>query len=356
MPPLAWLLAALAPLAPQQEWSTLRFVVLGHIRGGPGNGAIPRERIRELVAEVNRVEPDLVFVLGDLVYGSWREVPDADAIRADWDAIDGELSALEAEVHYVPGNHDAWDPVTRDIWLERYGPLYRALDNIQYDGVHFILLQSGWVPEQGDDSWCPGRYTRGAPLEREQIDFVRDEMVKAKTSNHVFVMMHHMLWWEQPEHWWSDVHPLLVGGPTRAVFAGDLGPWKFSHEERGGIDYLQTTVEFTQPPLEMLRNRESSRTISSQLDNFIVVDVNGPEVRYDVRTFGGLTSGRFTPAAWRDVHEYDKGTVRRKLFERWSSPARLFDGVLMVGAAGFAGGVAATLALLGLLRLRGRAA
>jgi len=343
------LLLAAAPAAR----ADLRFVVVGHLRGGPGNGAVPRERIRELVAEVNRAEPDLVFVLGDLVYGSWHEVPDADAIRADWDAVDAELDAIAAEVHYVPGNHDAWDPVTRDIWLERYGPMYGSFER---EGCLFLLLRSGWVPAAGDDSWCPGKYTRGAPLEPEQVEFARARLEGAGAAEHVFVMMHHVLWWEQPEQWWSELHPLLASAPTRAVFAGDLGPWKFSHEERDGIQYVQTTVEFTTPPIEMLRNREESRVISSQLDNFVVVDVSGPEVRYDVRTFGGLTTGRYTPETWQAIYAYDQGTLRRKLFRRWSSPERMLDGVLQVGAVSFGAGVVATLALLTLSRARRRAA
>jgi len=79
-------------------------------------------------------------------------------------------------------------------------------------------------------------------------------------------------------------------------------------------------------------------------------------VRYDVRTFGGLTTGRYTPEVWRRIHAYDEGTLRRKLYRRWSSPERLFDGVTKVGVAGFGAGVAATLALLGLFKLRRRAA
>ena len=273
------------------------------------------------------------------------------AFRADWDAMDAELARLTAPVHLVPGNHDAWDPVTRDIWLERYGSLYRAFDQ---GTSHFILLQTGWVPALGDDGYCPGYYTRGAPLEEAQLEFLRADLEQSASAEHVFVIGHHMLWWEQPEHWWSTVHPLLRERAVRMVVAGDLGPWKFSHERRDEIDYIQSTVEFTDVPLPMLRNREGSRMISSQVDNFLVVDVDGPEVRYELKALGAFTRGNLTADAWKDVHEYDKGTLQRKLHNRFNTPERLLRGLGLAASAGFAAALGLVLILLLLRRRTGR--
>lgn len=318
--------------APAAATSKYRFVVIGHLRGGPGNGHVPTPQLREAVDAINELDPALVFVTGDIVYGSWHEVPDADAIRADWEAVDAELARLHAPVHRVPGNHDAWDPVTRDIWIERYGPLYGSFD---HGDNHFVLLQTGWVPEPGDDGWCPGYYTRGAPLPEAELEFLRDDLEAHREARHVFVIGHHMLWWDQADYWWSTVHPLLAQYPVRMVVAGDLGPWKFSHERRDEIDYIQSTVEFTEPPLQMLRNREGSRTISSQVDNFLVVDVDGPTLRYELKTLGAFTRGNHTPRLWKEIHEYDAGTLRRKLYDRCNTPERLVRGLLLAAAGGF---------------------
>jgi len=329
------------------------FVVVGHTRGGPGNGVIPHERLDELIAEVRRLAPDFVVLTGDLIYGDiFTDKIDTAAVRADWEAVDRELEKFGVPVHRAPGNHDVWEPDTRDIWLERYGPLYRSFD---FGGCRFLLLCSSWSPEPGDPGQCPPRYIRGAPLDPQQVEFVARELAGASSARHVFVLMHHMLWWEPDAPWWRDVHPLLAAAPTRAVFAGDLGPWKFSHEKRDGIDYIQSSVEFTVPPMIMLQTREESRRISAQLDNFVVVSVDGADVSYEVRTLGALTTGRFTPKVWQDVNEYDKGSFQRKLYNRMDTPARVLRGLLIAGAAAFAAGAVSVLALVWLVpRLRGR--
>lgn len=344
---LAPILIALALLQPAAAAEAFRFVVIGHLRGGPGNGVIPTELLREAVDAINAREPDLVFVTGDIVYGSWHQEPDADAIRADWDAVDAELARLTAPVHRAAGNHDAWDPVTRDIWLERYGPLYRSFD---FANSHFTILQTGWVPAVGDDGYCPGYYTRGAPLEEAQLSFLREDLEQSD-AEHVFVIGHHMLWWEQADYWWSTVHPLLTQHPVRMVVAGDLGPWKFSHEERDDIDYIQSTVEFTDVPLQMLRNRENSRVISSQPDNYLVVDVDGPDVRYELETLGAFTRGKYNGDLWKDIYTYDEGTVQRKLYRRFNTPERVTRGLLMAAGGGFAAALGLMLAIALVRRL-----
>ena len=148
------------------------------------------------------------------------------------------------------------------------------------------------------------------------------------------------------------MHPLLAAAPTRAVFAGDLGPGKWSHVQRDGVHYVQSTVEFTDPVLEMLRNREGSRAINAQLDNWVLVDVDGDEVRYEVRALGGMTNERHTPSHHQAVHDFDAGTFAGKLFDKFHSPKKLLDGFLLAGLAGAGGGVLLGAALAILLRRR----
>ncbi len=335
------------------------FAVVGHTRGGPDNGLLPRERLDELIDELRRARPDFVVLTGDLVYGDFdtfyepgRPV-DAEAVRADWDAVDAVFERLGVPVHRAPGNHDVWDDVTRDVWLERYGALHQSFT---HGNSRFLLLNSCWYPKPGTTGRSPEWAIRGVKLDPEQVAFVRAEMEAARGQEHVFAFLGHMLWWWEDAAWWSEVHPLLAAGPTRAVFAGDLGPWKFSHTERDGVDYVQSAVEFTEVPLVMLQNRERSRLITAQLDNYVVVTVDGSDVSYEVRTLGALTTGRHEPADWRAMAEHDKGTFRRRLANKWHTPEKLVRGVLLVGLIGVAAGALATLLLvLVLRRVRGRA-
>lgn len=340
------LAASLFPGAAQDD-GRFSFVVLGHLRGD-ANGEL-LQNLDEVLGEVERLRPDLVFLCGDLIWGD-IEAPrtDAAAIRADWDALDARLARLTMPVHRVPGNHDVNDVVTRDVWLERYGGLPRA---IHFRGSTFLLLSSVWWPEDGSTAKHPGAYIRGKQLAPEQVAFVERELADSSRYAHAFVFLHHMLWWEEDAAWWRTVHPKLFAGRVDAVFGGDYGPLKFSALERDGVKYLQTSIENV-ISLEMLRTRELSRQLSAQFDNFLRVEVDGPEVRYEVRTVGALSTGKFTPARFRAVNEFDKDTFARKLFRRFSTPERLVGNLTLAVVASFLAGVAIT-ALCFALRRRG---
>jgi hypothetical protein len=351
-------LAALSAASPharaQASDDAYRFAVVGHVRGGPGDGNLPRAKVEELVAELKRRELDFVVLTGDIVWGDFEAQgePDIDAIRRDFEALDTLFAGVGVPFHRVPGNHDIWDARTRDLWLERYGQLFGAFD---HKGSRFVFLCSPWLPAR-DGERCPGGFIRGAPLPSDQIAFVREQTEGAREAQHVFVFLHHMLWWPQGASWWSDVHPLLAAAPTRAVFAGDMGPWKFSCETRDDVRYVQSAVDFTDlPPLEMLRNREESRALAAQLDNFVVVSVDGPRVDYEVATVGSLSAPHRDAATWREIHSHDAGTFRRKLFNRMNTPERAVDGLFKAAAAaGLAGVVLGALAAALWTRRRAR--
>jgi calcineurin-like phosphoesterase family protein len=327
------------------------FAVIGHTRGGPGNGVLPMERYEEMVRAVRRAKPDFVVLTGDLVYGDFEaETVDREAVLKDWDAVDAVLARFECPVHRVPGNHDVWEPTTRDLWTSRYGELQQSFE---HQGSRFLLLNSCWTPAPGEDGRCPPKFIRGVQLDDARVRFVEGEVESARTARHVFVFLGHVLWWDDGASWWDDVHPLLAQVNTRAVFSGDLGPWKFSHLERDGVHYIQSSVEFTEPPIVMQRNRESARMISEQLDNFALVRVEGSAVSIEIETLGALESGRFTPAKFRDVHEYDAGSFGRKVFKRMDTPEKLASWLWKLAlGAGLGGALIGALATAMLRRRR----
>jgi len=96
------------------------FAVLGHTRGGPDDGMLPKQRYAEMVRAVQRERPDFVVLAGDLVYGDFHSATvDREAVRRDWDAVDAVFAQFGCPVHRVPGNHDVWESTTRDLWIER---------------------------------------------------------------------------------------------------------------------------------------------------------------------------------------------------------------------------------------------
>jgi hypothetical protein len=326
------------------------FCVLGHLRGDKDGQQLAY--LDELIDEVRRLEPDLVFLTGDLIWGGVGDPAPNDpaVVRSDWEALDAALKRIPAPVYRVPGNHDVNDLVTRDVWNERYGLLPRAIDHL---GCRFLLFASGWVPEDGDLRKHPPEFARGRNLDRAERAFLGAELDLAEDYEHVFLFMHHMLWWEEGASWWREVHPLLVGRKVRAVFAGDYGPMKFSHLDRHNVHYLQTSVE-SEVTLGELRGSDLARQRSAQVDNFLHVVVDGPEVRYEVHTVGALSSDKFSPQRWRAINEYDKDSIPRRLWTQWNDPGRLFKGVLKVSGVSFLAGAVLVLSLILLRRfLRG---
>lgn len=274
------------------------FVVLGHIRGDRDGGLHPR--LAELLDEVRGVGPDFVVLTGDIIWGdpdAGRDRPaDRTAIEAQWTALDSALSTLGVPVYRVPGNHDIGDPVTYEIWRERYGPLPAVVDR---EGTRLILLSSAWEPGEPDRRAVRGF---GYQIDEAQLAFLREKLAEGESPERAFVFVHHVLWWEDDEApWWTEVHPLLAGHGVRAVFTGDYGPVKFSHTVRDGVDYFQSVIA-PDPSLGILRGHEWNRLLAGQFDNYLVVRTGRSGTDVEVATVGEVSSGHFTRERWREVH------------------------------------------------------
>lgn len=300
-------LASNATTSAQTTEESFSFVVLGHVRGQENGRLNPL--IDELVNEVSELDPAMVFLTGDMIWGYIDNIPDPDrakeVVTQDWDQLDAKLGRLGVPIYRVPGNHDISDPITRDIYFERYGKPPQA---ITYHGNLFILLNTSFVPE-GDGP--TRRYILTERLDSNQVTFIREKLSEKEPYDNIFLFMHHVLWWKEDAPWWDDVHPLLVDRNVRAVFSGDYGPVKFSHLERDGIDYVRSTIEdkFSidrEDSLLYLHASEEDRLLAQQFDNFLYITVDGPEINIEVKTIGAMSSGKFSPQRYREVHGSEK--------------------------------------------------
>jgi len=331
-----------APPAPRVTVPTsagppFRFVVLGHLRGDNSGELSPK--LAEVLDEVRRVRPDCVVLTGDLIWGDYHTwPPDSAKVVEQWRQLDSALATLGVPIYRIPGNHDLHDPITRDIWRQRYGPLPQRID---VRGHRFLMLRSAWIRPTGDSD----RMTRGMNLDGEQVEFLRRELATVPQRGRTFVFLHHLLWWEaDTAAWWREIHPLLAASGTSAVFSGDYGPMKFSTMNRDGVRYFQTSIEFP-VPVVMQRNRLASRLLSSQFDNFLVVNVDGDDVSVDVHTVAAVSSGQFTPERWREINEVPpdrpQQSAWRKAWEMVDSPKRLLAAgvvTMVIFAAGWLAG------------------
>lgn len=322
-----------ARLIAQSAGEGYTFAVLGHVRGGKDGQLYVR--LAELLDEVRALQPDFVVLTGDMVWGDvLSPTPDTALVRREWEELDSALATLGVPVHRVPGNHDIISAGTRDLYIDRYG---RLPQTFRHGPDLFVLLSSAWIPEA--DEPPPEWQTRPPKLDSAQVDFVRQALSDSALHRHAFVFIHHLLWWKPKAPWWDDVHPVLADGRVRAVFSGDYGPMKFSTTMRDSVRYYQTSVE-GDPSLGVLRALESSRLLTQQFDNFLLVSVRGSDVNVEVHTFGEVSSKHFTPGHWSDVNDYVAPAP--SLGERWRMllrhPRKL---ALLAGAGLFAVGFGA---------------
>jgi predicted MPP superfamily phosphohydrolase len=130
--------------------------------GGP---AMPADRIAEIVARTNALEPDVIALLGD--FAASHKFKTRSVAPQEWAEALGELKA-PLGVHAILGNHDWWDdlaaqrarrgPVLGRRMLERSGiPVYENdATRLVKDGHRF------WLAGLGDQlAFLAGRRKRG---------------------------------------------------------------------------------------------------------------------------------------------------------------------------------------------------
>jgi hypothetical protein len=229
-------------------------------------------------------------------------------------------------------------------WVEA-GAVASSVEEKVKSGWHASLAE-GLATAQREkkpvliDLWATWCNVRDLPLNADNIAALQSALADTAAYEQAFVLIHHLLWWEDSAPWWRDVHPLMVGRKVRAVIGGDFGPMKFSHERRDGIDYIQTSIEGL-PGARLLRKRMDSRLLSQQFDNYLSVRVNGREVAMEVRPVGAIASGKFTPQRWREINQHTPSR-REQMQAVWAAvrpPKRLallVAALVVVFGAGFA--------------------
>lgn len=121
------------------------------------------------VAEVNALNPELVVITGDLV--NWAYSDKQDSIYFDGRAL------IKAPVYELPGNHDIRtnEPQSRERYMKLHG---ETRFSIKKNGCAFIGIDSNCI-KNGEEE-----------LEAEQLEWLKDQLKKAKKAKYTFVFLH----------------------------------------------------------------------------------------------------------------------------------------------------------------------
>jgi hypothetical protein len=313
-----------------KDSKSFSFVVWGHPRGRTtGDPPLHFEEILERIAEL---KADLVLITGDAIHGMWGKDADPVIIRKEWEIFDAGLSKLKIPVYRLPGNHDVHNNITRDIYLERYPRVPFAFT---FKRSRFILLDTAGINQKGENDQATWKGLI-QPFDEKQFAFIKDEISQQEKYNHIFIFMHNPQPWSEPStFWWKNIHPLLKGGKTRAVFAGSPWVFKYAHLERDSIHYILSSC-LGVPTKEFLRRIPIPEewSIHKQLDNIQYVRVDGNQYKIQTIAVGALSSESLNWRFWDEVQERPPRWTQRFMIYFYKKFYRLQDLTLVATILG----------------------
>lgn len=110
------------------------------------------DRVRAIVAQTNKLEPDAVLLLGDYVVGRTLGKLSTPVVPGNWATA---LAGLKAPlgVHAVLGNHDWWDEI--EVQKRRAGPTRAGLA-LEAAGIPVYQNQAIRLVKNGRPFWLAG--------------------------------------------------------------------------------------------------------------------------------------------------------------------------------------------------------
>ena len=191
------ILLAMVPTA--DVAAAFRFVVVGDRTGGHVEGVYG-----EILDEVQRLRPDFVITVGDMIEGYTE---DSTRLNSEWKEYLGLVDGLSMPIYYTPGNHDITNEVMRPFYLRYVGEPYYSFD---YGDCHFVVIDN-----------APGGGGPAEPLPEEQWNWLVNDLADHADAAFTFAFCHKPFWYENRFEGKSDsLHDLLVQYGVDAVFTG----------------------------------------------------------------------------------------------------------------------------------------
>jgi len=183
--------------------SSFNFAVIGD---RTGSGTDSWKIMRKGISEINKLDPDFVIFIGDMIDGyDLKNVP----IDSQWVKFEEIAASLKVPYLYVVGNHDVYNQESMNVWKRRIGKTYFSFN---YKNSGFIILNT---EEAGN--WRQGG------LGRAQVEFIKGAINSFPQKEHIFILMHRPMWLTagQLKEEWKVIRQSLGTRPF-TVIAGHL--------------------------------------------------------------------------------------------------------------------------------------
>ena len=175
----------------------------------------------------------------------------------EWDSFDQRANQAKARVYRVGGNHDLGNTVMREVWGQRYGPLYY---HFVYRDTLFLVLNTEDLPpneqDQHDELLSAARErvavegwgifsetpyarheaTKTGWISEQQANYFTDVIERHPNVRWTFVFMHKPAWKRENEENFLKIEQSLKNH-SYTVFYGHFH--SYQHQSRFGRDYIQ---------------------------------------------------------------------------------------------------------------------
>lgn len=191
----------------------IRFAILGDRTGGHEPGVYVG-----IVEEIERLKPDFVITVGDMIEGY---VDDSARIDNEWDEYLSIVSQLSMPIYFTVGNHDIWSEMSARFYESYIGDPYYSFD---VGDVHFAIVDNSLGEVTGD-------------IHEEQLDWLRNDLASNSNRAYTFVFMHKPFWFNSTADGNPDImHDIFLENGVDAVITGHFH--KYFSGEYDGIRYI----------------------------------------------------------------------------------------------------------------------
>ncbi|MCX6826571.1 MAG: metallophosphoesterase, partial [candidate division Zixibacteria bacterium] len=178
----------------------LRFAIIGDRTGSHRPGIY-----EEIVVEVERMRPDFVITVGDMIEDS----QDTAWLEKEWKEYKSIIAPLTMPIYFTPGNNDIAFDIALGPYERNIGQPYYSFDRPEIY-AHFIILDNS-------------RWESSKELPKEQIDWLIADLKSHPQRNYynTLVFFHKPFWFETLTEGRADtLHTLFKNFGVRAVFNG----------------------------------------------------------------------------------------------------------------------------------------